>query len=287
MFARLGQLVTNHPWRVIAVWVIAVALIVPFSPSLAVAPNGGVQLLQVVFQGTANDQPVKDAVPQLRDRAAGGLEGSGLRAGLTGEAAIWLDTEESFGTAESVTLLATLVLIIVLVGAIFRSPVAALLPIATIGLVFTLATALVALAADTIGFEVDQSLTSLLTVVLFGIGTDYILFLLFRYRERLRAGDPSRQAVAYSVRRVGEAVASSALVVIFAFLAMLLADLGFLQAMAPGLAISVAVMLAASLTLIPAVMTLVGPRLFWPSRHWQRAPEPRFFKGLGRLIARR
>jgi putative drug exporter of the RND superfamily len=367
MFARLGRLVTDHPWRVIAVWVVAVALIVPFSPSLAevsnadqasfipddkesvqaqqlaerafptasgatamfvvkradgaeltpadqakvgalaqdlmaariprvaavvtgpeqVAPNRGVQLVQVVFQGTADDQPVKDAVPQLRERATGGLEGSGLQAGLTGEAAIWLDTEESFGTAESVTLLATLVLIIVLVGAIFRSPVAALLPIATIGLVFTLATALVALAADTIGFEVDQSLTSLLTVVLFGIGTDYILFLLFRYRERLRAGDPSRQAVASSVRRVGEAVASSALVVIFAFLAMLLADLGFLQAMAPGLAISVAVMLAASLTLIPAVMTLVGPRLFWPSRRWQRAPDGALFKRLGQLIARR
>jgi putative drug exporter of the RND superfamily len=367
MFERLGRLVGAHPWRVITVWVVAVALIVPLSPSLAevsnsdqasflpdaaesaqaqalaertfpaasgatalfvveredggklttadhrridqlardleaariqgvttvlggpeqVAPDGRIQLVQVAFQGTATDQPVKDAVAELREQAAGALEGSELQAGLTGEAAIQVDSAEAFGAAEQVTLLATLALIIVLVGLIFRSPVAALLPIATIGLVFVLSTSLVALAAETFGFQVDQSLTSLLTVVLFGIGTDYILFLLFRYRERLRAGDHSRQAVAFSVRRVGEAIASSALVVIAAFLAMLFADLGFLRAMAPGLAISVAVMLAASLTLIPAVMTLVGQRVFWPSRRWQRAPEARFFKGLGRLIARR
>ena len=138
---------------------------------------------------------------------------------------------------------------------------------------FLLATSLVALLSDTFGFEVDSSLTSLLIVVLFGIGTDYILFLLFRYRERLRAGDESRAAVAFSVRRVGQAVASSALVVIIAFLALLLARLGIFRTMAPGLIISVAVTLLASLTLIPAAIALVGPRVFWPSKRWQTAPN--------------
>ena len=178
-------------------------------------------------------------------------------------------------------------LILLLVGGIFRSPIAAVLPLATIGLVFLLSTSLVALRSDTFGFEVDASLTSLLIVVLFGIGTDYILFLLFRYRERLRAGDESRAAVAFSVRRVGQAVASSALVVIIAFLALLLARLGFFRTMAPGLVISVAVTLLASLTLIPAAIALVGPRVFWPSKRWQTAPTGTTFKRLGQLIARR
>jgi putative drug exporter of the RND superfamily len=367
VFAKLGRLVTANPWKVVLVWVIAVGVIVPFSPTLAevsntdqtsflpegkesiraqrlaeeafpaaagagglfvvsredggaldaenrgqvealakeldgaaiphvvdvttsddqLAKNGRVQLVSVEFEGESTDDPVHEAITAIRAEAESRLAGSGLVAGLTGEAAIQLDAEEAFGSAESITFLATLLLIIVLVGAIFRSPVAAFLPILTIGLVFTVATSIVALTAQTFGFEVDASLTSLLIVVLFGIGTDYILFLLFRYRERLRAGDESRAAVAFSVRRVGEAVASSALVVIAAFLALLLADLGFLSAMAPGLAISVAVTLLASLTLVPAVMTLFGPRLFWPSKRWQQTPDNALFKRLGQLIARR
>lgn len=367
MFSKLGRLVTANPWKVVLAWVIAVAVIVPLSPSLAevsntdqtsflpqgkesiraqqlaedafpsasganglfvvsredggaldaadraqvaelaaaldaaavdrvadvttnadnLSENGRVQLVDVEFEGEATDGGVHDAIADIREEAASRLAAdSGLVLGLTGEAAIQLDAEEAFSSAESITFLATLLLIVLLVGAIFRSPVAAFLPILTIGLVFTVATSIVALTAKTFGFEVDASLTSLLIVVMFGIGTDYILFLLFRYRERLRAGDASRAAVAFSVRRVGEAVASSALVVIAAFLALLLADLGFLSAMAPGLAISVAVTLVASLTLVPAVLALLGPRVFWPSKRWQQAPENALFKRLGQLIAR-
>jgi putative drug exporter of the RND superfamily len=367
MFATLGRLVAANPWKVIAVWIVAFAAIVPFSPSLAdvtnedqtsflpssdesmraqdlaerhfptasgatarfvlkredgqalsaadrteirefagaleaagvaavnsvetgpeqLAENERAQLVQVAFQGEAADEPVKDAVKELRDEAAVLLAGSRLQAGLTGDAASVVDTEESFGNAETITFAATFVLILLLVGGIFRSPIAAFLPLATIGLVFLLSTSLVALLSDTFGFEVDASLTSLLIVVLFGIGTDYILFLLFRYRERLRAGDESRAAVAFSVRRVGQAVASSALVVIIAFLALLLARLGFFRTMAPGLVISVAVTLLASLTLIPAAIALVGPRVFWPSKRWQTAPTGTTFKRLSQLIARR
>ena len=367
MFEQLGRLVTAHPWKVIALWVVAAALIVPLSPRLSdvsnadqssflpagkesmqaqelakqgfatgsgatgifvvrrsgggrltaaqrrevtslartldragipavdevttsaeqLADNRTAQLVSVSFSGQPSDAPVEGAVAALRDRADRALAGTGLEAQLTGDAAVLVDTKDSFGAAEQITFLATLLLIVVLVGSIFRSPVAAFLPILTIGVVYTLATALVAVTAKLAHFEVDQSLTTLLIVVLFGIGTDYILFLLFRYRERLRAGDESRAAVAFSVARVGQAVASSASVVIAAFLAMLLAQLGFLSAMAPGLAISVAVMLLAGLTLVPAVMAVLGPRLFWPSKRWRRAPENALFKRGGKLIARR
>jgi RND superfamily putative drug exporter len=252
-----------------------------------VSADGKAQLVDVAFAGESADDPVKAAVGELRQQAESALEGSSLQATLTGDAATAVDTEESFGNAETVTFAATIVLILLIVGLIFRSPIAAFLPLVTIGLVFTLATSLVALLADVLGFEVDSSLTSLLIVVLFGIGTDYILFLLFRYRERLRAGDESRAAVAFSVRRVGEAVASSALVVMIAFLALLFAELGFFRTMAPGLVISVGVTLLASLTLIPAVIALVGPRVFWPSKRWQTAPTGTVFKRLGQLIARR
>ena len=79
----------------------------------------------------------------------------------------------------------------------------------------------------------------MLVVVLFGIGTDYVLFLLFRYRERLRAGDTPREAIVTAVERVGEAIFSAGFAVIAAFSALALATLGFFATLGPALAVAV------------------------------------------------
>jgi RND superfamily putative drug exporter len=135
----------------------------------------------------------------------------------------------------------------------------------------------------------------MLTVVLFGIGTDYILFLLFRYRERLRAGDLPKQAIITAVEKVGEAIFSAAFAVIAAFGALILATLGFFTTLGPSLAIGVVVMLAAALTLVPAIVSLLGTHVFWPSKRASAAAlqsnqcnesHPRFAR-LGRFVARR
>ena len=367
MFARLGRLVTGHPWRVIGVWLVAVVVLVAIAPSLSsvstsdetsflpsssesaqaqklaesqfpqnakatsifvvkradggkltaadrakvatlatgltkahidrvlaivtgptqMAPNGTAQLVTVIFNGSQTDQSLQPAVPLLRTHAFALLAGSGLTAGLTGTVAIMSDTADSFNSAKVIVAVVTVLLIIILLGLIFRSPIAALLPIASIGLVFAVSTAVLGLVAKGFGFKIDQSITALLIVVLFGIGTDYILFLLFRYRERLRAGDTSKAAVATSVHRVGQAIASSGLVVMAAMLALTLSKSGSSRTMAPAFIISVAMMLLAALTLIPALLTLVGPKVFWPSKRWQVAPQGRLWKRLAGLIARR
>ena len=201
--------------------------------------------------------------------------------------ALFADSEEAFTDAERIVGIATVVLIVGLQLLIFRSPIAALFPIISVGLVFTLAQSLIAAAGKLFDFQVGTELTTLLTVVLFGIGTDYILFLLFRFRERLRAGDEPKAAVATAVERVGQAIASAAGVVIIAFSAMLLASLGFFTTLGPSLAVAVALMLLAALTLIPALLALIGPRVFWPSKSWQRPPKASVFGRLGRLVARR
>ena len=210
---------------------------------------------------------------ELRAETQKALEGSGLTAGQTGGAAVQHDFHEGITEAETVVSIATVLLIIVLTGVIFRSP-AALLPIVTVGLVSKMADGLIADVAKLFGFEADFTLPVLLVVVLFGIGTDYILFVLFRYRERLRAGDEPGDAVAFAVGRVGEAVASSALVVVAAFCALLLSALESNQTLGPSLAISVLVMLAAGLTPIPAVLAVLGPRVFWPSKAGCASPRP-------------
>jgi RND superfamily putative drug exporter len=215
------------------------------------------------------------------------MAGTGLAEGVTGAAAQQLDSQQSSQRAQQIVLLATLALILVLLLVIFRSPVIALLPLVVIALVSQVATGLIGDVNKALNLNADSSISTILIVVLFGIGTDYILFLMFRYRERLRAGEDAKQAMATAVTRVGEVIASAAGVVIAAFLALLLSTLSVLRSMGPALAIAVAVTLLAGLTLIPAVVSLLGPRVFWPSRSWRREPQAARFTAIGRALGRR
>jgi MMPL family protein/putative sensor protein len=129
--------------------------------------------------------------------------------------------------------------------------------------------------------------SQLLVVVLFGVGTDYILFLLFRFRERLRAGEAPRQAMVSAVTRVGQVIASAAGVVIVAFLTLALSTFGGFRSLGPSLAIAVAVTLVSALALVPAVVSLLGTRVFWPSRAWRWEPSGARFAALGWLVGRR
>ncbi|MEV6849307.1 MMPL family transporter [Actinoplanes sp. NPDC051411] len=135
--------------------------------------------------------------------------------------------------ADVIIAVATVGLILVLLLVIFRSPIIALLPIITIGLVSQIATGLIAWANKLFDLKTDSSVSAFLIVVLFGIGTDYILFLMFRYRERLRLGEDPKTAMISAVTRVGEAIASAAGAVIIAFLALTLSTLGLFKSLGP------------------------------------------------------
>jgi len=253
----------------------------------AVSPNKQVQLISVGLKGTADEQPVLDAVKKVRDLAGPTLEGSALSYGVTGDAALFLDNQDAFNNAFVVVGIATVVLIIGLLLFIYRSPVAAFLPILTVGLVSAIAPGLIALAAKAFDLQVTQDLQTTLTVVLYGVGTDYILFLLFRYRERLRAGEEPKQALVTATARVSEVIVSAAGAIVVAFSALLLAVFGGFKSLGPGLAIAVAVMAFAAITLIPAVVSLLGPKVFWPSKSWQKTPKGAMFKRFGTFTARR
>lgn len=258
-----------------------------FDPAQSISPNHRVAVLATQFTGPAEQQDVRDAVVALRQRAAQDLRPTALTAGMTGQAAIVVDNKQAFADAEKIVTAVTLGLIVVLLLAIFRSPLAALLPLLTVGVVFGISTSLVAAAGKAFHFQVGQELPTMLTVVLFGIGTDYILFLLFRFRERLRTGDTPGEAIVAAVERVGEAIFSAAFAVIAAFGALVLATLGFFTTLGPALAIGVAVMLLAALTLVPAIVALLGRRIFWPSKAASSAPRATRFAAIGRFVARR
>jgi RND superfamily putative drug exporter len=253
----------------------------------AVSPNKLVQLVSVGLQGLAYDPEVAQVVQHVRDTAKPMLAGTGLSLKVTGDAALNLDNQDAFANALIIVGLATILLIIGLLLLIYRSPVAALLPIVTVGVVSAIAPRLIATLAKILGLQTDQSLPIILTIVLFGIGTDYILFLLFRYRERLRAGDESKQALVLAIARVGEVIASAAGAVVIAFSALVLALFGGFKSLGPGLAIAVILMALAAMTLVPAIVALIGPRVFWPSKSWQRTPRGSTFQRLGAFTRQR
>jgi RND superfamily putative drug exporter len=364
MFARIGQLVVRHPWKVIAAWLIAVVAVVALAPKLttttneasflpshyesiraqdlqerafpaAAAPaaivvverargdkltasdsstvqtiaakltaahianvtavqaapasaNKVVQTIgiQMTPADNAQDTNQTDAVKALRTDLQVRLRNTGLKGGITGTAAQTLDSQKAGSKANDIIGVATIGLIIALLLVIFRSPVIALLPIFTIGIVSQMADGLIAWTSNALGLKTDSSVTSMLIVVLFGIGTDYILFLMFRYRERLRDGEDAKTAMAQAVTRAGEAIASAAGAVIIAFLALVLSTLSLFRSLGPALAIAVFVTLLAGLTLVPAIVTLLGTRVFWPSKAWRAEPRGDRFAAIGRAMGR-
>ncbi len=258
--------------------------VIPGQPS-----KDGTYDIALVQMDTKNaGQPKQtEAAKTLRADLKALARGTHLDAKLGGSAAQALDQEDSSKRGQVLIGVGTFGIILITLLIIFRAPILAFLPLITIGLVSTIANGLIAYATKLFNLQANSSISAILIVVLFGVGTDYFLFLMFRYRERLRAGDDAKQAMVEAVGRVGEAIASAAGAVIIAFLALVLSTLGFLKQMGPALAIAVAATLVAGLTLIPAVVSLIGPKVFWPSKSWQREPENARFAAIGRGVQRR
>ncbi|WP_037910366.1 MMPL family transporter [Actinacidiphila yeochonensis] len=240
-------------------------------------------------KNSAGQPKQADAAKTLRADAKDLAKGTDLKVLLGGQAAQGLDQQDASGNSSKVAFLGSVLIIIITLLLIFRSPIIAFLPLIVLtAVVYLTANGLIADATKVFDLKANSSLSSLLVVVVLGVGTDYFLFLMFRYRERLRAGDEPKQAMVNAVAKVGEAIASAAGVVIASFLALSLSTLGFLTQLGPALAILVAVTLLAGLTLFPAICSLIPPKaLFWPGKKWQQEPANARFAAIGRAVGRR
>ncbi|QIG45023.1 MMPL family transporter [Nocardioides anomalus] len=250
--------------------------------------NGLVQIAVVGLSDdvTGYDDASFDSVEKLREDLTDAVTGD-LQYGVTGQVAQGYDQQESGNNALLIVGVATVVLIVLLLAIIFRSVLICLLPIVTVGAILTpISMGLIATANKLFDLKASTDVETILVVVLYGIGTDYLLFFLFRYRERLREGEEKREAVAHALERAGEAIASAGGAVIVAFMALILSSLGIFRSLGPALAIAVAVTLLAALTLIPALATLLGRALFWPSKKYLVEPKSARFEAVGRSLGR-
>lgn len=262
----------------------------PGNPDVLVAPSQNQKIAFSVIglakDATGYDPKEFDTVVDLRRALDAATDGTDLDNGVTGALAQGYDSQEASGNALLIVGVATIVLIVVLLALIFRSVIITFMPIVVVGLVSSVANGLIATANKLFDLKASSDVEVILVVVLYGIGTDYILFFLFRYRERLREGEEIRPAVAHALERAGEAIASAGGAVIVSFMALVLSSLGIFRAIGPALAIAVAVTLLASLTLVPAVVALLGRAVFWPSKKYMVEPTSARFAATGRALGR-
>ncbi|MBC6462200.1 MMPL family transporter [Actinomadura sp. HBU206391] len=225
-------------------------------------PSADGKALMVVV-GLADGDDLSDTAKKVRTQMETALPG-GLRAELTGSAGRALDTSEMFASADATALIITVVVVTLLLLVIYRSPVLWLLPLVNAFLALQLANAIAYLLAEYAGMFVAPGAASILTVLCFGVSTDYALLLLARYREELRRHADRHEAMAVALRRAVPAIAASAATVGLALLALLAADMGFNYSLGPVGAIGIAAGLAAMITLLPALLVIFGRWVFWP-----------------------
>jgi RND superfamily putative drug exporter len=228
------------------------------------SPDGTAALALVTVSAAASNSPIGsgEVVRAIRAVFSESDVPAGLTIDLTGPVAVRVDGfSASSGNIERSTLLLVAVLLVL----VYRAVLAPLLTLIPAALAVVLSGPLVALTAKA-GAPVPSIAQLLLVVLLLGAGSDYGLFLCFRFREELARGSEPQLALRTTVMRVGEAITYSGLTVAAALLALRLAPFGLYSDLGLALAMGIAVMLVASLTLTPALLAIFGRAAFWPSR---------------------
>jgi putative drug exporter of the RND superfamily len=222
------------------------------------------QVLSNVSQG--NSSALTSFVGNLRTAITDSSPPAGMQIHLAGQTAITVDQQKQSGTTGNQVQGLSVIFILILLLLIFRSLLAPFITLVPAFMSVAIAGPLVAEAAHA-GLKVSSLSQLLLIVLVLGAGTDYGLFLVFRVRENLRAGQSNSDAVVNALTRVGESITFSALTVIAALLSLLFATFEIYSNLGIPLAIGIGVMLLAGLTLLPALLAIFGKAAFWPTKN--------------------
>lgn len=180
--------------------------------------------------------------------------------------------------------LVTLCVIVLAVTLYLRSPLAPLITLLTVAVAYLVSVRLDALVGRQLGFAAPPEVEPIMVALLFGVITDYGLFYMSRFRRRVRGGSDPQQAARETARELTPLILACGIAVAAGATALAAANLGFLRAFGPGMALAVLVGLAVTVTFMPALMAVCGRALLWPSVR-RGAPTPAVRTGwLDRLI---
>jgi RND superfamily putative drug exporter len=212
---------------------------------------------------SSSSKDAVEGVDRLRATFKDAHPPAGLSVHLAGSLAQNVDEQRQSNHIQTLTELLSILFIVALLLLTFRAALAPLVALVPSIVALVAAGPVIALSSH-LGVEVSDLTPILLTVLLLGAGTDYGLFLIFREREELRRGREVHDAVAVSVCKVGESITFSGLTVMGALATVAVATFGLYRGLGPALAIGIAVALAANLTLLPALLAVIGRPVFWP-----------------------
>ncbi len=258
----------------------------PQLASMMRSSDGQLELLNVNLTVASLAGGAGGAVDALRAHLTQTVP-SGLQAHVTGSAGISLDYMNAIMKGTDSTLLVTIALVVVILLFVYRAPLAALVPLATIGVAYLVSRGVLGYLANA-GWKISSLLDTFVVVLVFGVGTDYTIFLISRFREEVSRGDWHAASQA-TVKRIGAVITASAATVIVGLGSMAFGQFQMIQTTGPALAIAIFVTLLAGLTFTPALLGIFGHYLFWPLHDRDESSvDPRsFFVRLAAGVSRR
>lgn len=221
----------------------------------------------------ATNIPLIDAIADLIDRdgelyqkrpGQSDLVPPGLELSLSGSATVGRDMMRAATESAQATELWTVILVVALLLLIYRAPVLAIIPLATVAVATEFSLAFLTVLADHGILSLFNGIEVYVKVLCYGAGVDYCLFLIARFKEELDDGIDTAGAVSNSITKVGEALVASAGTVICGIGMMIFADFGKFRQAGIAITIGLTIVLVASLTFTPALLRLSGRWAFWP-----------------------
>lgn len=210
--------------------------------------------------GNSDYAEINDEATRIGTEIASGLSTDFY---ITGPAGIAGDTVKLFERADFILLAATIGIILVLLIVIYRSPLLAIIPLLATVIVYQVVNQSVALMGAA-GLEINNSTTSIMSILLFAAVIDYSLFVFSRYREELNKHESKYDAMKHAMRATGEPVFFAGGTVLVAMLVLFFTDFRDYQNFAPVFGLAMFIIMLASVTLVPALFTLFGRKAFWP-----------------------
>ena len=210
--------------------------------------------------GNADYADINDATTEIGTEIAAEYD---TEFYITGPAGISGDTVKLFESADLVLLFATIGIILLLLIVIYRSPLLAIIPLFATAIVYQVVNQTVAILGAN-GLEINNATTSIMSILLFAAVIDYSLFVFSRYREELYHHEDKYEAMRVALRAVGKPVLFAGATIFAAMMILFFADFRDYQNFAPVFGTALLFIMAASVTLTPALFALFGRKAFWP-----------------------
>ena len=243
----------------------------PYAPTSALTGNfvnsqNDTMLIVLGFSSNPDDQTIAHVESDVKNS---GLQNFGS-VYVTGDSVLTHDIANAFLPALKITVVPGIAISLLIVGLLFLSPVAALIPVLIGGVSISVALASIYASVVDIGHGNITFLTPTLTILLMlGLAVDYAVLQLRRTREERQKGKSIEESVGISIKWAGQAVLTAGITVIVAYIVMAVANVPLFSDVGTAIALGVAILLTASLTLLPALEIALGDRIFWPGLNRQ------------------